>query len=213
MSDEVRPRGLASGKTLETPANKRSVMSTQSARRRAHQRRPESGPSGVEREERAESPAVQTELEARGVEGADTGVENADTEWNARSEHETGDQPVYRDHRALADRSQYAFDEQSFAFDVEVKKTPADVARARQAEFIAQQRERAKSAHLEAQERFEQAQQNYKALQERKAQLTRDRARGMKSGTESAQNSQISTVSNVPCYIPRASFDNSALVR
>ena len=35
VNDEVHPRGLTSGKALETPATKRSVMSTQSARRRA----------------------------------------------------------------------------------------------------------------------------------------------------------------------------------
>lgn len=123
----------------------------------------------------------------------DAEAENADTEWGPHSaapNPPTDDSLVYRDHRALADRSQYAFDEQSFAFDVEVKKTPADVARARQAEFIAQQRERAKSAHLEAQERFEQVQQNYKVLQERKAQLTKDRVRGMQKA-ELSTNSQI----------------------
>lgn len=115
-------------------------MSTQSARRRARRPRENATWRDAREDERdAGSPGAQVELAARSG-AADTGVERgveADTGAGVGAENQSGEWGAYRDHRALADRSQYTFDEQSFAFDVEVKKTPADVARARQAEFIA----------------------------------------------------------------------------
>ncbi|CAL6063033.1 Microtubule-binding_calmodulin-regulated spectrin-associated domain-containing protein [Hexamita inflata] len=108
------------------------------------------------------------------------------------------------------DANKSRMDDYSFAFDVELKKTPMKLATEKQNEFVNNQKQRAKSAKMDAVERYEYVQNQAQKIQETQKTLTQQRKAEQ---IKHMSNTNVTQDVYVPQYIPKPSFDNSNIIK